>query len=138
MVENRRLVLSTKGKIDVINITDLVSHELKTSSINNGQAHLFCIGSTGALSTVEYEPGLVKDIREFFDGIIPYGKPYHHHNTWHDDNGSSHLQATLLKPNLSIPIEDGNLILGTWQQIIFVDFDTRSRKRTIHCQFMGE
>ncbi len=138
MIENKKISFPTKGRIDVVNLSSYIDKILSDSAINNGQMHLFVIGSTGALTTIEYEPGLLKDINEFFERLIPYGVDYHHHNTWHDDNGSSHLQASLLKPNISIPIEDKKLILGKWQQVIFIDFDTRPRQRTIHCQLMGE
>ncbi|MDH5682565.1 MAG: secondary thiamine-phosphate synthase enzyme YjbQ [Spirochaetota bacterium] len=138
MVENYQIRFSTHGKVDVIDLSSRLEEILHKSSIKNGQLYLFAIGSTGALTTIEYEPGLKKDIKEFFDELIPYGKNYHHHETWHDDNGSSHLQSALLKPNLNVPIQDGKLILGSYQQVVFVDFDTRSRARTVHCQLMGE
>ncbi len=138
MVENYTISLTSQGKIDVIDLSSRLKGVIQKTPIRNGQIYLFVIGSTGGLTTIEYEPGLIQDIKEFFDRIIPYGPPYHHHDTWHDDNGSSHLQASLVKPNLNIPLQEGELVLGQWQQVIFIDFDTRPRQRTIHCQVMGE
>ncbi len=138
MIENYNISFSTKGKLDVIDLSGQLRDILAKTGMKNGQVHLFAVGSTGGLTTIEYEPGLKKDIQEFFDKLVPYGIDYHHHQTWHDDNGSSHLQASLLKPNISIPLQDGEMVLGTWQQVIFIDFDTKARKRTVHCQLMGE
>ncbi|MCK4907855.1 MAG: secondary thiamine-phosphate synthase enzyme YjbQ [Spirochaetes bacterium] len=138
MVKSYEINLTTKGRIDVINIQDNVHESLRQSGLKNGTLTVFVPGSTGALSTVEYEPGLVKDIKEFFDKLVPYGKKYAHHDTWHDDNGSSHLQATLMGPSITIPVVNGQLTLGTWQQPIFIDFDTRGRNRRLVIQIMGD
>jgi secondary thiamine-phosphate synthase enzyme len=90
------------------------------------------------VTTVEFEPGLVRDLNEFFQKIIPEGPAYHHHNTWGDDNGSSHVRAALLKPSLTIPFRGGELLLGTWQQVVVIDFDTRPRRRKVVLQLTGE
>ncbi|MBI4472708.1 MAG: YjbQ family protein [Acidobacteria bacterium] len=95
-------------------------------------------GSTAGVTTVEFEPGLVRDLNEFFEKLIPERREYFHHATWGDDNGSSHLRAALLKPSLTIPFKNGQLLTGTWQQVVLIDFDTRPRQRSIVFQFMGE
>ena len=95
-------------------------------------------GSTAALTTVEYEPGLIKDLKELAEKIVPSNRRYHHDDRWGDDNGFSHLRASLFGPSLAIPIEQGQLSLGTWQQIVLLDFDNRPRTREITVQFMGE
>jgi secondary thiamine-phosphate synthase enzyme len=95
-------------------------------------------GSTAGITTVEYEPGLVRDLKEFFETLLPERQDYHHHQTWGDDNGSSHLRAALLGPSLLVPVEDGKLLLGSWQQVVLVDFDTRPRRRRLIVQVSGE
>ena len=119
-------------------VTPLVQQALAKSGLQEGQATVFVAGSTAGVTTVEFEPGLVKDLNEFFQKIIPEGPEYHHHATWGDDNGSSHVRAALLKPSLTIPFKNGRLLLGTWQQVVVVDFDTRERRRPVIFQFMGE
>ena len=115
-----------------------VQAALVRSDLRAGTATVFVPGSTAGLTTVEIEPGLVKDLREAFEKIAPAGKDYHHHATWGDDNGNSHVRASLLGPGITIPFTEGRLILGTWQQVILIDFDTRSRKRDIVVQILGE
>jgi len=122
----------------VKDVTPLVQQALAKSGLQEGQATVFVAGSTAGVTTVEFEPGLVKDLNEFFQKIIPEGPEYHHHATWGDDNGSSHVRAALLKPSLTIPFKNGRLLLGTWQQVVVVDFDTRERRRPVIFQFMGE
>jgi len=131
------IALSTKGNAEVLNITPQVEKILKSLKIKNGIVNLNCIGSTGALTTCEYEPGLVKDIKETFDKLIPAGR-YHHDEAWGDGNGHSHLRSSLVGPSLTLPFNDQKLIVGTWQQIIFIDFDNRRRERKIVLQFIGE
>jgi len=109
--------------------------ELKTKE---GQVTVFISGSTAGLTTVEYEPGLIQDLKEFYDSIIPQDKTYHHNEKWHDGNGHSHVRASLLKPSLSIPFKDSKLLLGQWQQIILIDFDNKERLREIIVQIQGE
>jgi len=136
-VVTRYIHLSTKGNADVMDITPDVVEKLKESRIKNGIVNISVVGSTSALTTCEYEPGLVEDIKEVFDKLIPQGR-YHHDKTWGDGNGHSHLRSSLVGPSLTFPIVKGEVILGTWQQIIFVDFDNRKRNRELVVQFMGE
>jgi len=122
----------------VKDVTSTVSEALKSSGLQEGHATVFVAGSTAGVTTVEFEPGLVKDLNEFFQKIIPEGPDYHHHDTWGDDNGSSHVRAALLKPSLTIPFLKGKLLLGTWQQVVIIDFDTRPRNRDVIVQLAGE
>jgi secondary thiamine-phosphate synthase enzyme len=130
--------LSTRGNTAMIDISDDVQSLVSKSGLSDGNVTLFVTGSTGALTTIEYEPGLLKDYPEFFEKIIPSKVSYHHDNTWHDGNGHSHLRASLQGPSLVVPFAQGGLLLGTWQQIIFVDFDNRPRSRRIVCQIIGK
>ena len=111
---------------------------MRQSEINNGNVLIFVQGSTGALSTIEFEPGLVKDFQELMEKIIPEKKYYYHDETWHDGNGHSHLRATLIGPSLTVPFENKNLQLRTWQQIIFLEFDNKPHNRKIVLQLQGE
>jgi secondary thiamine-phosphate synthase enzyme len=139
MVKTETLTIKTKGNCDVINITEQVSMAVAHADICSGVVTLFNIGSTAGITTTEYEPGLANyDIKAAFEKIAPENARYEHEQTWHDDNGHAHVRASLLGPSLSVPIVDGRLTLGTWQQIILVDFDTRKRTRTIVCQIIGE
>lgn len=137
-VITKHIQLKTKGKCHVVNITDKVNDALGESGLSDGAATVFVIGSTGGLTTLEYEPALVKDLSKLFEKLIPSNITYEHDATWGDANGYSHLRASLLGPSLSIPFVDGKLTLGTWQQIIFIDFDNRPRSRKIVLQFIGE
>jgi len=139
MVKTEKIKVETKGNCDIVDITEQVSKAAAQSGINNGTVTLFNVGSTAGITTTEYEPGLVNyDIAAAFEKIAPANGRYEHEETWHDDNGHSHVRASLLGPSLSVPVVDGRLTLGTWQQIILVDFDTRSRTRTVICQITGE
>jgi secondary thiamine-phosphate synthase enzyme len=138
MIRTIDIELHTRGHCDVKDVTRAVQDALAKSAMREGQATVFVAGSTAGVTTVEFEPGLVKDLAEFFQKIIPEGPEYHHHKTWGDDNGSSHVRAALLKPSLTIPFTAGQLLLGTWQQIVVVDFDTRARSRRVIVQFIGE
>ena len=129
--------LSTRGNADVIDITSDINEKLQRLSVKNGLAVVMVIGSTGALTTCEYEPGLVEDIKEIFDKLIPAGS-YHHDRAWGDGNGHSHLRSSLVGPSLTIPFNNKKLILGTWQQVIFIDFDNRERERKLVLQIIGE
>ncbi len=129
--------LSTRGNAQVVDITPQVTEKLEASSLKDGIVNINVCGSTGALTTCEYEPGLVEDIKEVFDKLIPRGH-YHHDKAWGDGNGHSHLRASLVGPSLTLPFSHGKLVLGTWQQIIFIDFDNRSRQRKLILQFLGE
>jgi secondary thiamine-phosphate synthase enzyme len=130
--------LETKGRNEVIDITDDVRRVVMQSGADNGSVLVFVPGATGALSTIEYEPGLVKDWPQLMEKLIP-GKEYYYHNeTWHDGNGHSHLRATLVGPSLTVPFENQRLILGTWQQIVFLEFDNKPHHRRIAVQVIGE
>lgn len=129
--------VSTKGNAHVLDITPAVENKMKKLSLKDGIVNISVCGSTGALTTCEYEPGLVQDIKDFFDKLIPAG-PYQHDQTWGDGNGHSHLRASLVGPSVTFPFKNKSLMLGTWQQIIFIDFDNRSRSRKIILQFVGE
>jgi len=132
------LSLSTSGFGDVKDLTGGVSQKLSEHGLKSGIVNLFVPGSTGGLTTIEYESGLVKDFSELMEKIIPSNVSYHHDARWGDGNGFSHIRSSLLGPSLTVPFSEGTLNLGTWQQIVFVDFDNRSRSRTILLQFMGE
>lgn len=139
MVKTKELKIKTKGNCDIVDITGQVSSAIAESGINDGVVTIFNVGSTAGITTTEYEPGLVNhDIETAFEKIAPQNARYEHEETWHDDNGHSHVRATLLGSSLSVPFVAGEMTLGTWQQIILVDFDTRSRTRTVVCQIMGE
>ncbi len=129
--------ISTNGNCDIIDITDNVENLLRKHKIVNGQCTVFSMGSTAGITTIEYEPGLLKDLPDLFEKIIPSDVNYNHDYTWHDGNGHAHLRSALLKTSLTIPIVEGNLTLGTWQQIVLIDFDNRKRKRKIIVQFLG-
>ena len=130
--------IDTKGFSDIIDITPRVLSYIKQAGIANGLITLFCPGSTGALTTIEYEPGVLRDLREALEKIAPSDVSYHHDARWGDGNGFSHVRAALMKPSLSIPVIEGRPTLGTWQQIVFIDFDNRARKRNIVVQIIGE
>lgn len=130
--------VDTKGSTDMIDITAKVQQELKKSGLKEGSALVFVSGSTAGVTTIEYEPGLLKDYPEFFEKIIPSKNRYHHDDTWHDANGYAHVRASLQGASFTVPFSNGELMLGTWQQIILVDFDNRARKRNIVVQFTGQ
>lgn len=130
--------IKSKGENDIINITDQTSKALHESEIMNGTVTLFVSGSTGALTTIEYEPGLMKDFPDMLERIAPRNIEYGHEKMWHDGNGHSHVKASLIGPSLAIPFKNKELLLGTWQQIVFVELDTRSRERNIVLQIMGQ
>jgi len=139
MVKTQELNIKTKGNCDVINITDQVVAAVTRSGLTAGTVTVFNVGSTAGITTTEYEPGLADyDLKAAFEKIAPENARYEHEETWHDDNGHAHVRATLLGPSLSIPVVDGRLTLGTWQQIILIDFDTRARTRTVICQMVGD
>lgn len=128
----------TQGNTDILNITEQIQDIVSESGMDEGHALVFAVGSTGGISTLEYEPGLVnKDIAEMFERFSPYGKDYAHNATWGDDNGAAHLRSTLTGTSFTVPFQEGELILGTWQQVVFLDFDTRRRAREVVVQVMG-
>jgi secondary thiamine-phosphate synthase enzyme len=139
MVKTERITIKTRGNCDVIDMTEQVGAAVTRAGMRNGTVTLFNIGSTAGITTTEFEPGLANhDLRAAFEKIAPENGRYEHEQTWHDDNGHAHVRASLLGPSLSVPIVDSQLTLGTWQQIILVDFDTRPRTRTIVCQIVGD
>ena len=139
MVKTEKITIKTRGNCDVVDMTEQVSTAVARAEIHSGTVTVFNIGSTAGITTTEYEPGLANyDIEAAFEKIAPENARYEHEQTWHDDNGHAHVRASLLGPSLSIPIVEGRLTLGTWQQIILVDFDTRPRTRTIVCQIIGD
>jgi len=139
MVTTEQIQIQTRGNNHVINITDEVAQAVAGSGISDGIVTVFNVGSTAGITTTEFEPGLVNhDLEAAFEKIAPAQGRYVHEETWHDDNGHSHVRASLLGPSLSVPIVNDRLVLGTWQQIILVDFDTRGRTRTVICQIVGE
>lgn len=123
--------IHTRGFNDVIDITDQVAKALKESKTKEGICLISCPGSTAGLTTIEYEPNLVADFKEFLEKLVPSDKPYRHDQTWGEKNAPSHVKSALIKPFLSVPIENGKLVLGTWQQVVLIDFDTRAREREI-------
>jgi len=137
-IVTRQLNLKTKGTGDLINITENIQEALEENGLKEGTVTVFVIGSTAAITTFEYESGLISDIKELYEKLIPSKKSYAHDQTWGDANGFSHLRAALQGPSLVIPFNSGRLILGTWQQIVLAEFDTRSRQRKIILQFIGE
>ncbi|MDD5116075.1 MAG: secondary thiamine-phosphate synthase enzyme YjbQ [Candidatus Omnitrophica bacterium] len=134
----RKISVKTKGDPDLINITDKVSEILSLSGLSEGNVTVFVVGSTAAITTFEYEPGLVSDIKEMFSRLIPRNSRYAHDDTWGDANGFSHLRASLQGPSLVIPFAKGRLLLGTWQQVVLAEFDNRPRQREIIVQACGE
>lgn len=136
-VETGRIGLNSQGDTDIIDVTDRVRQYVSAAGLRDGHVLVFVPGSTGALTTVEYEPGLLRDLPALFERLAPRDIRYHHDETWHDGNGHSHARASLLGPSLTVPVEGGRLLLGTWQQIIFVDFDNRPRSRELVVQVAG-
>lgn len=122
---------------DIKDITPAVAKVVQESKLREGSAIIFTSGSTGAISTMEYEPGLLKDIPRALEKIAPSGTDYEHHKTWHDDNGRSHVRSTIIGSSLTIPFTDGKLVLGTWQQVVVMNLDTRSRSREVVIQVIG-
>jgi len=138
MVKTYKIKMQTKGNCQVVDLTPDVRSALADSGVADGAAVLFNIGSTAGITTIEYEPGLANyDMAALFEKIAPANGQYEHEKTWHDDNGHAHVRAGLLGPSLSVPIVDSELTLGTWQQIVLIDFDTRPRTRTIICQIIS-
>jgi len=137
-VITKQIKISSKSENDVINITEQVAGAISESGISNGTITVFVSGSTGAITTIEYEPGLVKDFPEMLSRVAPDDINYYHEQRWHDGNSRSHVKASLVGPSLTIPFKDGQLLLGTWQQIVFLELDTRARTRTLVLQIIGE
>ena len=137
-IRTEKITENTAGFCDIIDLTAKLRDLLKNSQLKDGVATLFVSGSTAALTTIEHEPGLIQDLKEFVEKLLPSNRRYHHDDRWGDDNGFSHLRASLFGPSLSIPVQKNQLLLGTWQQVILVDFDNRPRSREIVVQLIGE
>ena len=138
MVYQETIAVATKGHGDMHDLTKKVSQIVAASGMKTGIAHIFNVGSTGAVGVVEFEPGLEKDLPELLDRLIPPSLQYGHEQTWHDGNGHSHLQATLLGPSLTVPVSGGRLALGTWQQIFHLECDVKARQRKVVVTLLGE
>jgi secondary thiamine-phosphate synthase enzyme len=138
MVFQDKISLRTRGHGDMHDLTEEVSRIVARSGIQTGISHVFTVGSTAAVGTIEFEPGLQKDLPALLDRLMPPSRDYGHEQAWHDGNGHSHLQATTLGPALSVPVGGGQLVLGTWQQIFHLECDTRPRERTVVVTVLGE
>ena len=138
MIFSETISINTKGFTDIIDLTPHVMDVLNRSKIKDGLVTVFCPGSTGSVTTIEYETGVLKDLQKAIEKIVPSDIPYEHDKRWGDGNGFSHVRAALMKPSLSIPLIKGKVTLGTWQQIVFIDFDNRGRKRDLVVQVVGE
>ena len=138
MVFTETFSLSAKGFCDIIDVTGKVAAAVGRSGIANGLATVFCPGSTCSLTAIEYETGALRDLANVIERIVPSNVPYEHDRRWGDGNGFSHVRAALLKPSISVPLVNRKLALGTWQQIVFLDFDNRERRREIIVQVIGE
>ena len=138
MVHSSTIRLKTNGHCDVTDITGRLSEQIGASGIRNGMVTIFAVGSTAAIGTIEFESGLTADFNTVWDRLIPKGIVYQHDQAWGDGNGHSHLRASILGPSLTIPIINGRMILGTWQQVMYVDFDNRPRSREAVVQILGE
>lgn len=138
MIENKTILFNTEAEMDVVDVTKDVADLLADSAISDGIVTVFCPGSTGALTTMEFEPGLVRDMKELFEKLVPRDHYYHHEERWHDNNGHSHVRASMIGPSVTVPFRDRRLMLGTWQQIVFYDFDVRARERELIVHVMGE
>ena len=137
-VTTRCVQLQSRGENDVTDLTQNVQDSVSETRLSSGVVTVFASGSTCAVTTMEYEPGLVRDFPGMLRRIAPENSPYEHHKTWHDNNGHSHVKASLVGASITIPFVEGKLVLGTWQQIVFVELDIRPRKREITLQIMGE
>ena len=138
VVQTKKIQLRSKGESDIIDITDQASQAIRESKIENGLVTVFISGSTAAVTTIEYEPGLKDDFPKMLSRVAPENIEYKHDNTWHDGNGHSHVRASLIGPSLTIPIVEGGMSLGTWQQIVVLELDTRPRNRNVILQLIGE
>jgi secondary thiamine-phosphate synthase enzyme len=138
MVFGEHISMRTRGNSDILDITDKVAAVVSRSAIKNGLVTIFVVGSTASVSTIEYEPALVQDVKDQLEKIVPSTLQSRHSQTWGDDNGFSHIRATLMGPGLTAPVSQGSIVLGTWQQIVLIDHDNRGRSREIFVQVMGE
>ncbi len=137
-VKTKQLSIHTRGEGDILDVTSAVADAVVETKLKNGIVTVFVPGSTGALTTIEYEPGLLKDLPDMLERVAPRNLVYEHEKRWHDGNGHSHVRASLIGPSLTVPFSNGRLTLGTWQQIIFMELDARSRSRNLILQIIGE
>jgi secondary thiamine-phosphate synthase enzyme len=137
-VVSREVRLESKGELDIIDVSDVVQKAVYETGLENGIVTIFVSGSTGALTTIEYEPGLLKDLPRALERVAPRDASYEHEKRWHDGNGHSHVRASILGPSLTVPFINRRLTLGTWQQIIFIELDVRPRSRNLILQIIGE
>jgi secondary thiamine-phosphate synthase enzyme len=138
MITLSTINVSTQARNEIVDLTADIRKIVAAAKMRDGQALVFVPGSTGALSTIEYEPGLLRDLPQLLEKLVPEGRSYHHDQTWHDGNGHAHLRATLIGPSLTVPFAKQQLLLGTWQQIVFLEFDNKPRQRSIIVQLQGE
>jgi secondary thiamine-phosphate synthase enzyme len=138
MIITRELHIQTRGHTDIQDITPQTAQVVRESGVKAGIFTIFCPGATGGLTTIEFESGVMADLRQVLDEVVPPNRDYQHHTRWGDDNGHSHVRAALIGPSLTVPIVDGRMTLGTWQQIVFIDFDTGPRSRQLIMQVFGE
>lgn len=138
MVKTGSIALTTRGETDIHDITEAIADVIAQSGLKSGVVTVFCPSSTSALTTIEYESVAVSDLKRLFEEIIPQSREYAHNARWHDGNGHSHVRAALLGPSLTIPFVNGELTLGTWQHVIYVDFDNKPRRRELVVQMLGE
>jgi len=137
-VETRTVVFTTEAEMDVVDVTKDIADLLTESSLSEGILTVFVAGSTGAVTTMEFEPGLVRDMQDLFEKLAPRDHYYHHEERWHDKNGHSHVRASLIGASVTVPFRDKRMMLGTWQQIVFFDFDVRARERELVVQIVGD
>lgn len=137
MIITRELKLSSDGELNIINITDRIDDIVRETNVRNGACMIFTRSSTSTVTVMEFEPGLVEDIKSALERLFPKNIPYEHEKKWHDGNGHSHVRATMMKPDLYIPILNGSLALGTWQQIVFIELDIRARQRSVIVQVIS-
>lgn len=135
-VLNEKFLMNTKGFTDIIDITQKVKSVVYNHNVKNGTVIVAIAGSTASITTIEYEPGLLKDFPAILDKIVPQDNTYHHDDTWHDGNGYAHVRASLVGSSITVPLIDGALLLGTWQQIVLIDFDNKPRARNVYVQIL--
>ncbi|UCE24540.1 MAG: YjbQ family protein [Candidatus Zixiibacteriota bacterium] len=138
MVKTEEIKFHTDGPGDIVDMTAEIEQAVKKSGISSGTVTVFAPGSTTGVTSIEYEPGLLKDVPELMEKLVPSNRPYHHDETWHDGNGFSHLRSAMVGSDMTVPFVSGKLMLGTWQQIVFLEFDNRPRDRRVILQIMGE
>jgi secondary thiamine-phosphate synthase enzyme len=137
-IVTKELHFNTKGEVEIVDLTGKVNNAVRESAVNDGIVTIFVPGATGAVTTIEYEPGLLHDLPAALERLFPQGLEYEHELRWHDGNGHSHVRAAFLGPSLTVPFKDQRLMLGTWQQVVFVELDNKPRSRRVILQIMGD